>query len=752
MSMYPQLPFKRSALAVGLALAALPLYAQQAATVDGAAALPEIRVLGTAEEELRQALGVSTITQEDLQSRPPANDISEIIRTMPGVNLTGGSSSGQYGNARQIDLRGMGPENTLILIDGKPVQSRNGAKMNRTGERDTRGDSNWVPVEAIESIEVIRGPAAARYGSGAAGGVVNIITKKPTDKFQGSVTLYGKFQDDSMEGDAKRGSFNLSGPIAENLSFRLYGNIAKTDADSPEINRQAAISNTTIAPAGREGVRNKDLNGLLRWDLTPGQVLELELGGSRQGGIYTGEAPVSADANVANTQALLGQETNRTERDTVALTHRGKWDWGTSRLLFQYENTRREQYPTALAGGPEGSISSTNPANMITTKMQNYFLTGEVNTPLKLGNSQHMLTSGFEYRNERLNDPAANSQSTTGGGAANDVAALTGGSGTRSGKSDAQTFALFVEDNFEPVQNLVLTPGVRFDHHSQAGNNWSPSLNATYQLNPSWQFKGGIARAFKAPNLYQANPNYLYFTMGNGCPVESPNRGGGCYIVGNEDLKPETSVNKELGVAYTNQRGLDASLSYFQNDYKNKIYADMTGGDPVFVGTSQVFEWRNASKALVKGFEGNLTVPLLGENGNRLKLINNFTYMLKNHNKQTNQPLSVIPKYTVNSTLDWQLNNAFSAQFTATFYGRQKSRTVSITGATNTGNQLNELGAYALFGVSAQYHVNKNVSLNFGITNLADKRLYRQSNNSAAGAATYNEVGRAYYASLTARF
>ena len=69
MSMYPQFPIKRSAVAVGLALATLPLYAQQAAP---AAALPEIRVLGTAEEELRQALGVSTITQEDLASRPPA--------------------------------------------------------------------------------------------------------------------------------------------------------------------------------------------------------------------------------------------------------------------------------------------------------------------------------------------------------------------------------------------------------------------------------------------------------------------------------------------------------------------------------------------------------------------------------------------------------------------------------------------------------------------------------------------------------
>lgn len=98
---------------------------------------------------------------------------------MPGVNLTGNSASGTRGNNRQIDIRGMGPENTLVLIDGVPVTSRNSVRYSWRGERDTRGDTNWVPPEMVERIEVIRGPAAARYGSGAAGGVVNIITKRP---------------------------------------------------------------------------------------------------------------------------------------------------------------------------------------------------------------------------------------------------------------------------------------------------------------------------------------------------------------------------------------------------------------------------------------------------------------------------------------------------------------------------------------------------------------------------------------------
>lgn len=99
----------------------------------------------TAAEQTRQAPGVSVITREDIQRRPPANDLSEIIRTMPGVNLTGNSTSGSRGNNRQIDIRGMGPDNTLILIDGKPVSSRASVRCG------WRGDTNWVPSNMVSA-------------------------------------------------------------------------------------------------------------------------------------------------------------------------------------------------------------------------------------------------------------------------------------------------------------------------------------------------------------------------------------------------------------------------------------------------------------------------------------------------------------------------------------------------------------------------------------------------------------------------
>ncbi len=88
------------------------------------------------------------------------------------------------------------------------------------------------------------------------------------------------------EGATKRTNFSLTGPLGDEFSFRLYGNLDKTRADAWDINRghQSARAGTyaTTLPAGREGVINKDINGVVRWDFAPLQSLELEAGYSRR--------------------------------------------------------------------------------------------------------------------------------------------------------------------------------------------------------------------------------------------------------------------------------------------------------------------------------------------------------------------------------------------------------------------------------------------------------------------------------------
>lgn len=741
MSVPSSLKFKPLALAVGLAcLPAHHALAQEAAA--DATTLPEVQVLGTAEETLKQAPGVSIITSEDIEKRPPANDLSDIIRRMPGVNLTGNSATGARGNNRQIDLRGMGPENTLILIDGKPVTSRNSVRYSRNGERDTRGDSNWVPAEEVERIEVIRGPAAARYGSGAAGGVVNIITKGIPEKLRGSVSLYTNQPDHSDEGDTQRINFSASGPLGEQFGFRVYGNYNETDSDDPAINASEAVGSTA---AGREGVKNKDVKAMLRWQPVDGQTLDLEAGYSRQGNIYAGDTNIGdsatdpGDATGTNPASFLGKETNTMTRRTYAVTHKGDWSFGKSSAYFQYENTQNRRLGEGASGGGEGNISS---AEKFTSELDGYTLNGQLDIPFKLGVSQ-VLTVGAEWNRQELDDPRSiqNASSINWSGSGIDSNAA-----NRETKTDATLTSFFVEDNIELTPDLILTPGLRLDHHSDFGNHWSPSLNASYLITPEITLKGGIARAFKAPNLYQSNPNYLYYTMGNGCPVEYPSAGGGCYVLGNDNLDPEISVNKEIGINFT-RGGWNAGLTYFRNDYDSKITAsDVPVGQASNLGW--VMKWENATDAVIAGYEGNLLIPL----AHNVNWTNNFTYMVRNKDKQRNQPLSIIPKYTVNSTLDWQATDKLSFVLTATFYGEQEPRTLTTRNAAATGNELNKREAYDLWGISAGYTFNANWRARVGISNLFDKRLFREGNGSSAGAASYNEPGRAYYATLTASF
>nr|WP_236175874.1 TonB-dependent siderophore receptor [Pseudomonas pseudonitroreducens] len=723
-------------------------FAVQAASADSdVVEFDSETIVATAAEEAKQMPGVSIITAEDIKKRPPASDLSQIIRTMPGVNLTGNSTSGQRGNNRQIDIRGMGPENTMILVDGKPVSSRNAVRYGWRGERDSRGDTNWVPADQVERIEVLRGPAAARYGNGAAGGVVNIITKQAGKETHGDVTVYSNFPQHKDEGATQRMTFGLNGPLTDTLSYRVYGNVAKTDSDDWDINAGHESNRTGnqvgTLPAGREGVRNKDVNGLLSWHLTPQQTLDFEAGFSRQGNIYTGDTQ-NTNSN-ANVKSMLGHETNRMFRENYSITHRGEWDFGSSMAYLQYEKTRNSRINEGLAGGTEGIFSNTD---FYTATLRDLTAHGEVNLPLHAWRDQ-TLTLGSEWVQQKLDDPSANTQTTSEGGS---VPGLAGSN--RDTTSQAQIFSLFAEDNIELLPGTMLTPGLRWDHHSIVGDNFSPSLNISHALTQSVTLKAGIARAYKAPNLYQLNPDYLLYSRGQGCYGQSTS----CYLQGNDDLKAETSVNKELGIEF-NQDGLIAGLTYFRNDYKNKIESGLSPVDQASGGSGSyanaaIYQWENVPKALVEGLEGTLTIPLMEQ----LKWSNNFTYMLQSKNKETGDVLSVTPKYTLNSMLDWQATDALSLQASVAWYGKQKPKKYDYHGDRVTGSANNQLSPYAIAGLSGTYEFTKNLSFTAGVDNVFDKRLFREGNAQGvngiegAGAATYNEPGRTLYTSLTASF
>ncbi|CHQ52674.1 outer membrane receptor FepA [Salmonella enterica subsp. enterica serovar Typhi] len=469
--------------------------------------------------------------------------------------------------------------------------------------------------------------------------------------------------------------------------------------------------------------------------MTPQQILDFEAGYSRQGNIYAGDTQNSNSNAVTKSLAQSGRETNRLYRQNYGLTHNGIWGWGQSRLGFYYEKTDNTRMNEGLSGGGEGRI--TNDQTFTTNRLTSYRTSGEVNVPV-IWLFEQTLTVGAEWNRDELNDPSSTSLTVKD----SNIAGIPGSAANRSSKNKSEISALYVEDNIEPMAGTNIIPGLRFDYLSESGSNFSPSLNLSQELGEFVKVKAGIARAFKAPNLYQTSEGYLLYSKGNGCPKDITS--GGCYLVGNKNLDPEISINKEIGLEFTVD-DYHASVTYFRNDYQNKIVA----GDQI-IGRSAsgayVLQWQNGGKALIEGIEASMAVPLMPD---RLNWNTNATYMITSEQKDTGNPLSIIPKYTVNTFLDWTITNALSANVNWTLYGKQKPRTHAESRSEETkGLSGKALGAYSLVGANVNYDINKNLRLNVGISNIFDKQIYR----SAEGANTYNEPGRAYYAGVTASF
>lgn len=165
---------------------------------------------------------------------------------MPGVQLTN-----EGDNRKGVSIRGLDSSYTLILVDGKRVNSRNAVF------RHNDFDLNWIPVDSIERIEVVRGPMSSLYGSDALGGVVNIITKKIGQKWSGTVTVDTTIQEHRDRGDTYNGQFFTSGPLIDGvLGMKAYGSLAKREKDDPQ--------NSTTTDTGEtpriEGFSSRDGN------------------------------------------------------------------------------------------------------------------------------------------------------------------------------------------------------------------------------------------------------------------------------------------------------------------------------------------------------------------------------------------------------------------------------------------------------------------------------------------------------------
>src|SRR5699024_10807240 len=178
---------------------------------------------GFAQEVKDAPASISVVSKQDLENAP-FRDVTDAIADIPGVVITGA------GAGEDISIRGMSSAYTLMMVDGKRQNSR-ATRLNSDGSGIEQG---WIPpLAAIDRIEVVRGPMSSRYGSDAMGGVVNIITKKISDKWIGNFRSDYTLNHESDEGNSINSEFYFSGPLVhEKLGLQLYGKYSHRQEDN----------------------------------------------------------------------------------------------------------------------------------------------------------------------------------------------------------------------------------------------------------------------------------------------------------------------------------------------------------------------------------------------------------------------------------------------------------------------------------------------------------------------------------------
>jgi len=740
----------RFSLVVSLAAAATlaaPRTHAQTTSPDAPQRLEEVVITATGFEQkiVDAPTSISVVSVETLQQRPYMTLI-DAVRDLEGVDV--GETSDKTGQ-RTISIRGMGPEYTLVLIDGKRQNNHGDIYPNSFGGNQF---NHIPPLDSIERIEVIRGPASTLYGADALGGVVNIITKKVTDRWLGSATVGHSLQENDDFGTDTTYDLSLSGPlIRDRLGLALRGSRYERDASLPEYE-------VILDPAGQPHERslgfggggkttdntNKSFGATLNWTPTDGQELSFDFDTSQQvydNTPFTNNLGTTAyPLGTADGIAGLWRAAPRTgyaadqkfTRDQWSVSHRGRWGFGTSFLSLAHIDTGNHgrtlpltveerllhqalycsNAATCTTGRYAGltraqrqdlAVQTFLPRPKRAMESRQYTLDARLDLPVEGFVGRHLLVVGTQLIDGELEDGVFGMESGTDGG------------GT---VQKHEMRSLFLEDSWTPIEPLTVTLGLRHDDHEVFGDRFSPRAYAVYTLSPTWTLKGGISTGFKTPkttDLYDG-------ITGFGGQGTSP-------FVGNPDLEPETSVNGEIALYWTAAAGgHNFNVTHFRNDFKDKIArgevsqsCETTGGmrpcanlgaygDLNYTSYAQNI---NVDRAKIRGWE----VAGRYELAAALSLLANYTYI---DSQQTSgvdagRPLTNTAKHMANATLDWSVTPDLSAQLTL------EARSKRYRGVVDAAGNLLHYRDYEVLHLGAQYRFGRSLTFSARVNNLLDE-------------------------------
>ncbi len=688
---------------------------------------------------------VTVITDEEIEQNL-STDIKDLIRFEPGVSVRTEPSrfaaalgaTGRSGNSG-FNIRGLDGNRVLFQIDGVRVPDAFSFGPNSFG----RGD--YMDLDLLSSVEILRGPASALYGSDGLAGVVSFITKDPNDFLADNESFgvrlratYASADDSYAEGITAAGRIGqFSGLLAytrrdggetENQGENRALNSTRTAANPQDISSNAVLGRLVFEPNASHRIR-------LTADYSDREIVT-------EAFTARAVAPV-APAVYAPTAVIDLDGLDESDRSRVALDYTFENEGAVFDRLFAavyYQESWLRQFTAEDRFTSADRTRDTTYDNDVwgaNVQADFVFNTGGVSQRLIIGADYSLSTQGAIRGGTVPTPPAVFPERPF-------------------PETEYTRFGAFVVDEISLFSGrLIFFPALRFDYYelepqadalytgplaAQDDSHVSPKLGIVAWPTDTLGLFFNYGAGFKAPAPSEVN-NYF----------ENLTFPGSAYTsISNPDLAPETSDSIEAGIRFRDINLLGAtwraSGSVFQSWYEDFISQEIVGGDGQ-VATPFLYQYVNLAELEVWGAEARADAAW--ENGFGFTIAASFAEGDYTSGGVTAPYASIDPWRVVAGLSYTEPQGRFGGQFILTYSSRKEANEAAPNAYRPDG--------FTLADVTAFWNVTEAATLRVGVFNLTDETYawwsdVRGLTGTPATRDAYTQPGRNFSASISYRF
>lgn len=609
------------AVAIAFAFSTPSIVNAQEAPVQAKKNIEQISVLGSRvsnRTSTESSSPIDLIDADDLNKGGFTELGQSLQATAPSFNFSRTQVSDGSDLFRPATLRGLQPDQTLVLVNGKRRHNQSIFGLNGTVGAGAAGtDMNAIPLTALKGVEVLRDGAAAQYGSDAIAGVINLSLNNSTGITTGFVQ-YGSTSEgdgDTISAGINRG-FDLGnegGFINLSLEYR--------DADGTNRAERDTGGSLNVAP----GTLSKDV----RWGqgnseseftslfynmaLPFGDAELYSFGGYSErtalgNGFYRNFNEASKNVTQVYSDGFLPRIYNEAQDISVAVGFKGEInaDWfydvsavyGENQYDFTSRNTLNASYAAeylvnnpgatdadiAANSGPTGGYSGGFRFDQTTLNMD---ISGIIDT----GNEPLYVSFGAEYRKENYEIVPGSEASYACGLANMDTSypsvndpsqfaqcgfqAYNGLRPEASNEADRYSYAVYVDLETMITDAWNVSGALRYEDFSNAGDDIIGKLATRYEVNDDFAVRGAVSTGFRAPSLQQSGYTAFTTNLGSdGTLTQSFTATTGSAFpsaLGVDSLELETSTNLSAGFVYDISSELSLTVDFYRVEIKDRI-------------------------------------------------------------------------------------------------------------------------------------------------------------------------------------